>query len=91
MDYFGSKSPSAWSIVYLPGRKPTSDGDHIFWLEVEASKGDWEPRRKSLDKQKVREIGRKEAEESAGLCMGMIVAGFQQEGKMGEDQNQLKM
>jgi len=34
-----------------------------------------------LDIQEVREIGRKEAEESAGLCMWIMVVDFQQERK----------
>jgi len=49
---------------------------------------------KSFEKQKVREIGQKEVGESAnlpGLCMGIMVADFQHEGKVWEDQDQLKM
>jgi len=47
-----------------------------------------------LDKQEVREIGRLEAGQSAGLpglFIGIMVAGFQHEGKEWEDQDQLKM
>ena len=43
--------------------------------------------------QEVREMGRKEDGEEVGfpgLWMGMIVIGFQQEGKVGEYQNLLK-
>ena len=51
-------------------------------------------RPKSFDTQEVREIGRKEAEESRGfpiLCMGIIEDVFQMEGKECKDQERLKM
>ena len=51
-------------------------------------------RSKSFDTQEVREIARKEAEESRGfpiLCMGIIEDVFQMEGKKCEDQERLKM
>ena len=51
-------------------------------------------RSKNFDTQEMREIGRKEAEESSGvsiLCMGIIDDVFQMEGKECEDQERLKM
>ena len=51
-------------------------------------------RSKSFETQEVREIGRKEAEESRGfpiLWMGIIEDVFQMEGKECEDQERLKM
>ena len=51
-------------------------------------------RSNSFDMQEVREIGRKEAEESRGfpiLCMGIIEEVFQMEGKECEDRERLKM
>ena len=51
-------------------------------------------RSKTFDKQEVREIGRKEAEESRGfsiLWMGMIENVFQIERKECRDQERLKM
>ena len=48
----------------------------------------------SFDTQEMREIGRKEAEESRGspiLCMGLMEDVFQMEGKKCEDQERLKM
>ena len=51
-------------------------------------------RSKSFDTQEVREIGRKEAEESRGfpmLWMGIIEDVFQMEGKECEYQERLKM
>ena len=51
-------------------------------------------RSKSFDTQEVREVGRKEAEESRGfpiLCMGIMEDVFQMEGKECEDQERLKM
>ena len=51
-------------------------------------------RSKSFDRQKVREIGRKEAGESRGfpiLWMAIMEDVFQMEGKECEDQERLKM
>ena len=51
-------------------------------------------RSKSFDSQEVREIGRKEAEESRGfpiLCMGKMEDVFQMEGKECKDEERLKM
>ena len=51
-------------------------------------------RSKSFDTQVMREIGRKEAEESRSfpiLCMGIIEDVFQMEGKECEDHERLKM
>ena len=51
-------------------------------------------RSESFDKQGVKEIGPKEAEESKSfpiLCMGIMEDVFQMEGKECEDQERLKM
>ena len=58
------------------------------------SKRDSMMRSKSFETQEVREIGRKEAEESRGfpiLWMGIMEDVFQMEGKECEDQERLKM
>ena len=74
--------------VDRPGRKPAWRRERMELDSRKKSRRDSMMHSKSFDTQEVREIGRKEAEESRGfpiLWMGIIEDVFQTEGKKCED------
>ena len=82
-----------WWRGDLPGRKPAWQVERRWFDSRWKVRRERIKRSKSLEMQEVREMGRKEDGEEVGfpgLWMGMIVVGFQQEGKVWECQDLLK-